>query len=272
MRPLGLLGLLGCPDTGGAPSAAAPPPAEPPAWACTFGPLLGGAVLQPQVEPGLYESELFFSQRALPTMERSYVHSVHGRTWMKLGADGSFEACLGADEGQTASVSQYASDDGQPHTSHTDTRTLLHLRGAWAQAYDGARVTVAHMGWGDCEAPAEKMSAYGTAPLVCGSVPAAPPMPVSALACRALGQLPGLETLGLELGSSSRAGSWALRYSPMDRGGLDPAAPCGPWLLLGAAPGLTVRSEEGDRDDRPTVTLSAGVQPMKTADFLTEPR
>lgn len=267
MSPLFTAALLSC----AAPEHAAPAlpaaRAEEPAWACPFGPVLAGAVLQPDVKPGRYTVELSSSQDALPTMERAYTHGVHAAAWLDLGDDGRFEACLGVDETQTASVSEYASHDGQPHRSRTQNATLLHLRGAWAQRYDGARLSVDRVGWGDCAQPAEQMSPYGAVPLVCGSLPASPPLPVATLGCRALGHLPSLETAGLELGASRRAGAWALRFPPMDRGEPDPAPACGPWLLFGAEGGLTVRVEEGPRDEGPSRSFSAGARALDPAEF-----
>lgn len=268
---LASLAALGCGDPAGGASPAAPSTpalsAEVPAWACPFGPVLGGAVIQPQVDSGRYELEASYSQDSLPTMERQYINAVHGRAAATLGEDGTFEICLGEAETQRASVSRYASEDKQDHTSLTQHATLMHLRGRWTQASDGARLTVTAMGYDECTAPAEQMSPYGPVSLVCGSLPASAQNPVPALACRAMGQLHGLETLGLDLGTSRRAGPWQLRTQPMERGPADAEPPCGPWLLLGASPGLTVRSEEGPRDEAPKLSWISGVQPMELEEF-----
>lgn len=239
-----------------------------PAWACPLGPVVGSLALQPKVEAGLYEAELDYSQDSLPTMERTFSHDITGRAWLRLDPTGAFEACLGLRETRSASVSKYASRDGEHHTSEDERRSLIHLRGEWTSRGDGARLVVRHLAWSECAATAEAMTPYEGAQLVCGSLPAAPPLPVSALACRALGALPGLESAGLELNSGRRAGAWALRQSPMDRGAPDPSPPCGPWLVFGASPGLTIRSEEGRHDERPTVTFSAGARPMVLKAYL----
>lgn len=272
MRSRAFLGLflVSCgPSEGGPTASAAPAPAataEPPAWACELGPKVGGAVLSATVKPGRYDLEAGYSQSGFITMERTFGHSTRGRAWVDLGQDGSFEACIGVEQVQTSAVSQYASDDGQPHSSRSQSRTLQHLKGNWKASYDGARLSVTEMGFNDC-GPEGTMSPYGVVQLVCGTLRASASLPTDALACRALGQMSTLENIGLELGSSRRAGSWTLRYAPMDRGPADPAPLCGPWLLLGAAPGLTVSVQEGDRDEGPQLRFTAGARPMVAADF-----
>ncbi len=261
--------LISCAETEGAPIAAPvpKPAAEQPAWACDFGPKLGGAILSGDVKPGRYDLEAGYSQSGFFTMERTFGNSFGARAWVDLAADGSFEACIGVDQVQTSSVSQYASDDGKPHSSRSQNRTLQHLKGTWKAGYDGARLSVARIGYNDC-GPDGTMSPYGVVQLVCGALPASATLPTEALACRALGSMSTLENIGLELGSSRRAGSWALRYPPMERGESDPAPLCGPWLLLGASPGLTVSVAEGDRDEGPKFRFTAGVRPMDPADYL----
>ena len=56
--------------------------------------------------------------------------------------------------------------------------------------------------------------------------------------------------------------------SRMERGEPDPAPLCGPWLLLGASPGLTVSVAEGDSDEGPKFRFTAGVRPMDPEDYL----
>lgn len=254
--------FMGCGSTEGAATSLPAPAAKSPAWACPLGPVVGSPVLQPGVAAGRYEAELDYSQDALPTMERTFNHDIKGHAWLELGAEGAFEACIGVKENRRSSVSKYASQDREYHSSEDESHSLLHIRGEWSALYDGARLVVSHLAWNECEAAAEAMTPFGMAQLVCGTLPAAPPLPLSALACRSLGQLPSLESAGLELGTGRRAGAWGLRQSPMDRGEPDPIAPCGPWLLLGTSPGFTIRSEEGRRDERPTVGFTAGVSPM----------
>jgi hypothetical protein len=48
----------------------------------------------------------------------------------------------------------------------------------------------------------------------------------------------------------------------------DPRPPCGPWLLLGADPGLKVRSDQPMRAAGPTITFTAGADRLVEKGFV----
>ncbi|MBN1771391.1 MAG: hypothetical protein JXB32_09030 [Deltaproteobacteria bacterium] len=240
------------------------------AWACPLGPIVAAAAFDPRVPAGRYDLAFTYRQEKYPTMERYMTQTHVGRAELTLSDDGTFEGCLGMTIGSYGSVSEYESPDGERHVHRDERRQLQWMAGRWEQAADGVRLVLERVAWNTCrptpDAPPSPVPAWQ---LVCGMLEANDKLPVRALACRAMQHLPWLEEAGLDLGDGARAGPWSLRLSPGPLvTGDDWLLPCGPWVLFGAAPGLTVESADGPRDERPVVTFTAGAAPFEPAAFL----
>jgi hypothetical protein len=255
------------------PAAPAPPaPARGawPAWACPVGPVVGAKELDPTVAAGTYQGGYAFSRAKFITMEHDISENVRGAATLTLAEDGSLSGCIGIDDASVGRISRYASPDKQDHTNRQGSRTLLGLRGRWQPSYDGARLMVERIGWKGCDAPEAEMSP-SPVQLVCGLLAATPRLPTRALACRAIGYWPQIEKVTFDLGEGKRAGAWSMRWDLTGREAPDPHPPCGPWLLLGEAPGLMVVETDDAQAELPTVTFTSGTPEFDRGSFVDKP-
>ena len=249
------------------PAVAGPPAQGAPAWACPMGPVVGKARIDAKVPAGVYQAAFAYSRSVFLTTERSFTDEYRGQGTITLAEDGALSACLGTETSRAGSVGRYESPDGKDHSSGSQDRALLGMTGRWRSTGDGAHLTIDRVAWGRCDTPADASSPVSDWQLACGLLAQAGPLPGAALACRAVGDGPSFDDVALDLGANRRAGAWPLRDPVLGHGKPDPRPACGPWLLAGADPGLTVTAEGRD-DEVPTITFSAGAPTFNPKRYL----
>ncbi|MBN2498965.1 MAG: hypothetical protein JXR96_30530 [Deltaproteobacteria bacterium] len=221
-----------------------------------FGPMLGAAVATTAVTAGEYAAAFQYETTKYPTMEIYVSHGVVGRARLVLAAGGAVSGCLAASVGQHSSTSKYASPDGEHHSASHENRWLMGVRGSWRALPDGgAAVTLDELYQGGCDVSGAPDAASAPIELACQALRPTERLPVTTLACRLVEAPHWMRELALNPADTVRAGPYTMQSDPMGR----IEAPLGrPWLLLGAAPGLQVRSIDGRDDMSPRVSFEAG--------------
>jgi hypothetical protein len=232
-----------------------------------LGPVLGRAVRRSAPPAATFRAAWEYGQDKLPTMEISVRKHVGGAGRLELRGDGSAWGCFGIATRRHFSESEYSSRDGRHRSENEDRRRLIGFRGAWTEGKDPVIVT-ADTSWGDSCTRFPDAPSMGRVELECTLLASNERLPVDTLACRIVEGPLALQELAVNPADSERAGPYTLQVEP--RGRLTPE-PGRPWLLLGADPGLHVRSQDGSRDRSPTVEFAAKAVELVEADFRTAP-
>ena len=230
-----------------------------------LGPMLGTTLEQHAPGAGRYVAAYAYSMDKLPTMEITIDKSIQGTATLELREDGQAQACLGAVIGSGSSISKYASDDGRHHRERDERRWLLGFSGRWVVEGEETVIRAEHRWWNSCAAPAEP--GLGQFELRCTGIAANDALPRDAIACRIEGAHE-LEALALNPADTERSGPYTLQSDPMGHISTDQGRP---WLVLGAAPGLKVVSEDGRRMETPEVRFEAAEVELDERRYQREP-
>jgi hypothetical protein len=248
--------LLNCTPSEPVPTPASEPVfvEEVPAERSRFlGPLLGGTVVVHSPQLGRWAASVDFDQHRFITIEHTVSSRITGRVVLRLDAGGHASACALASEASESALGRYQASDGKDHHNSSEHAVIVGMIGTWRGVASGPEIEVVfdRMSWSSCEVD-PNAEAFAQPPLHCVGFAANTKVPRDALLCQVPEALHPLATLSLLIGDSPRAGSWAQRFDPSGHGESPPAAgPAGPWLLLGADPGLALRTRDHDRDAEP---------------------
>lgn len=212
--------------------------------------------------PGRYATAFAYSQHKFITMEHTIGSAIDGRVVVTLDDDGLVRACIGYSERASWSRSKY-----DPHGEDRGEREhhrLVGYRGTWRSLDDGAlelRLTGSQAR--SCAFDEGSHALEPPVTLRCTRAEPGVMPPTHALVCPLGPDASALVHAALLLDGSPRAGSWELRKDPSDRGGAgtggaDPDAR--PMLVLGADPGVTIRSQDGRGA---SVELSAKIEAVR---------
>ena len=232
-----------------------------------LGPMLGAEGHSSTPSAGTFAAAYDYGMSKYPTMEIFISRRVRGRARLELAADGSASACFGVAVDETFSESEYSSRDGKDHDSEEHERRLLGARGQWSAREGKAQVTLERV-WPDSCELRDDAPRFGPLELECVALAANERLPSEALACRLVRADSMLEELALNPSDTERAGPYTMQIEPM--GHINPELGR-PWLILGSAPGLHVRSDDDRWAETPKVDFEARAVDFVERDFLPRP-
>lgn len=234
-----------------------------------LGPMLGKKVVTSMPNAGAYTASYDFRMSKLPTMEISIGRTIKGRAKLELKKDGSVEGCFGVSSHRSFSESKYSSSDGKHHNSDNNDRWLVGVRGKWERKKDTALVRLSRSWRNTCDISNGEGGIMGPIELECTAIAPNEKLPVTTLACRMIKDQYMLKKVAINPADTERAGPFTLQQEPRGRISTDHGKP---WLFLGAAPGLEVKSEDGRRTSTPVVTFTSNKIDFVERNFIPKER
>lgn len=213
-------------------SASEPTPAPEP----VLGPEVGESVVSPEVAAGTYRLALSYSWRGYITMERVVSDSERGQLDLTLSPQGVMTGTAQLKTHRSHDVSEYESHDGQHHHEASESEQLWRFEGVWRQDPEHAVLEVQKLSY---VAEGELHPVDDPVTLRCRTV-TAKTLPVRTLACQPSGREPDAlrRAFTVPAGPPLPEGQVMPGIQARDEGNA--------WLLLGAAPGLSVSWSERD--------------------------
>ncbi|HUT78729.1 MAG TPA: hypothetical protein VM285_13625 [Polyangia bacterium] len=229
-----------------------------------LGPMLGEPLKTSAPVAGLYAGAYEYGMSKYPTMEITITHSVRGRARLELAADGTAAGCFGVASVEHFSESEYSSRDGKSHRERREERSLFAARGRWA-VVDGRGLVKLDRFWREtCDTSAGEGDVMGPLELECTAIEPTDRLPVPTLGCLLARYHGHLDALAVNPADTERAGPYVMQLEPMGHISPDPGRP---WLFLGAAPGLEVKSEDDRSARTPRVTFNAAEVDFDEGDY-----
>ncbi len=218
-----------------------------------LGPMLGKKVVTTTPTAGEYKAAYEYKMTKYPTMEIYISEGIQGRVRLTLKEDGTVEGCYGVVNGRHSSRSKYSSPDGKHHSTDEEERWLSGFRGKWKPGKGIASVKLDRFWRDTCDTTRGEGESFAVE-IECRAFAPNEKLPVAGLACRLINDFRLMREIAINPADTERAGPYTLQSSPMGHIFTDKGRP---WLLLGAAPGLKVKSEDGRDNRTPEVTFIA---------------
>jgi hypothetical protein len=217
-----------------------------------LGPMLGQDIDTSTPTAGAYSASYDFAMNKLPTMEITIDRHILGAAKLVLADDGTVEGCFGVANERAFSESKYSSRDGKHHSTREVDRHLFGVRGEWNASGADVLVTATRFWKDSCATSVGDGDIRGPVELHCTAIASNDALPVATLACRVAKGDWLLNDIAINPADTERAGPYTLQEEPMGRVSTDAGRP---WLMLGSAPGLHVKSEDGRRTHTPEVSF-----------------
>ncbi|MCK5798801.1 MAG: hypothetical protein KAI47_16525 [Deltaproteobacteria bacterium] len=228
-----------------------------------FGPLLGAKTVQLPLKAGQYAAVYHFSLSKYPTQEIHITRTITGGARLTLGKDGAVSGCLAARVQRYASRSKYASPDRRQHVHRTDERHLVGIKGRWRPGDKAATIASNSTSRNTCSVD-DKSPHHDPIELSCVAIRSNERLPVVTLACRLIKGCPWLREIAINPADTFRAGPYTMQNPPMNHFVVKRGEP---WLLLGASPGLAIRSHDQRQARAPDVRFEAKQVSFVERDF-----
>ncbi len=233
-----------------------------------FGPMLGEKIVIKVPGPGKYVASYQFSMHRYPTREIYISSSIRGHSRLELMTDGSATACFAVKKNVHSSESRYSSYDGKDHYNDRESRALIGAGGKWLTNDNRVRVVLDRTWRHSCELVDEDRVSDEAMELDCILIEKNDRLPVTTLACKLEEPDYYVDEISMNTADSPRSGPFAYRNESMDGMSIERG---NPWILMGAEPGLHVKSEDGRRAIFPGVTFTVGAAAFLEEHFIPKP-